>query len=377
MKIGVVIHGPEVIDSGQAKAIIDILSAEGEVCARLGGTMGRTAVIDAGLENIIDTNQRLKPSESIGTLSATSDVVFLLNHGKTTETGRAFGNIVISNLQDMDDKPLIHIERPGCPDGEIISWNTSASRHAIKMSSVLDMKMFERSMSIIKPMQIKTDGHRTIRKISGVHVGENILVNGVVIGSAETENIGIVVENGFVMSIEGGTVKEHGIEKLHDYENKVPIDIKSAWVKSGSLRRSDYTPRIGKNIESDMGSGSGGKVVMIDHAAEHCFELADGAQLAITIGDDTTSIAGDILYRLGIPIIGITDGDFDGLSQNTHIYPSSIILRLRSGHDDIVGRRIIEELFGGKNTVSFDRFETLKRKIIKIADDSIISFVHY
>ncbi|MDF1533746.1 MAG: DUF2117 domain-containing protein [Methanosarcinaceae archaeon] len=377
MKIGVVIHGPEVIDSGQAKAIIDILSAEGEVCARLGGTMGRTAVIDAGLENIIDTNQRLKPSESIGTLSATSDVVFLLNHGKTTETGRAFGNIVISNLQDMDDKPLIHIERPGCPDGEIILWNTSASRHAIKMSSVLDMKMFERSMSIIKPMQIKTDGHRTIRKISGVHVGENILVNGVVIGRAETENIGIVVENGFVMSIEGGTVKEHGIEKLHDYENKVPIDIKSAWVKSGSLRRSDYTPRIGRNIESDMGSGSGGKVVMIDHAAEHCFELADGAQLAITIGDDTTSIAGDILYRLGIPIIGITDGDFDGLSQNTHIYPSSIILRLRSGHDDIVGRRIIEELFGGKNTVSFDRFETLKRKIIKIADDSIISFVHY
>ncbi|MDO9516845.1 MAG: DUF2117 domain-containing protein [Methanosarcinaceae archaeon] len=379
MKIGVVIHGPEVIDSGQAKAIIDILSAEGEVCARLGGTMGRTAVIDAGLENLIDTSQRLKPSESIGALSATSDVVFLLNHGKTTETGRAFGNIVISNLQDMDNKPLVHIERPGCPDGEIISWNTSASTHAIKMSSVLDMKMSERSMFTIKPMQIETDGQRTIRKISGVHMGENILVNGVVIGKAETENIGIVVENGFVTSIEGGTVKEHGIEKLHNYENKVPIDIKSAWVKSGSLRRSDFTPRIGRNIESSIDSGSStcGKVVMIDHAAEYCFELADGAQFAVTVGDDTTSIAGDILYRLGIPIIGITDGDFDGLSQNTHIYPGSIILRLRSGHDDIVGRHIIEELFGGKNTASFDTFKILKRKIIKIAGDSIISFVHY
>ena len=379
MKIGVVIHGPEVIDSGHAKAIIDILSTEGEVSARLGGTMGRTAVIDAGLENIIDTSQRLKPSECIGALSATNDVIFLLNHGKTTETGRAFGNIVISNLQDMDNKPLVHIERPGCPDGEIISWNTSASTHAIKMSSVLDMKMSERSIFTIKPMQIETDGQRTIRKISGVHVGENILINGVVIGKAETENIGIVVENGFVTSIDGGTVKWHGIEKLHDYENNIPIDIKTAWVKSGSLRRSDFTPRIGRNIESSIGSGSstGGKVVMIDHAAEHCFELADGAQLAITIGDDTTSIAGDILYRLGIPIIGITDGDFDGLSHNTHIYPGSIILRLRSGYDDIVGKRISEEIFSGNNTVSFDTFEKMKRKIFNIADDSSIMYIYY
>jgi len=113
MKIGVVIHGPEMIDSGQAKAILDILSAEGEVSAKLGGTMGRTAVIDAGLENVIDTSQRLKPSESIGALSATSDVVILLNHGKTTETGREFGRILISNLQDRDNKQIVQIERPG------------------------------------------------------------------------------------------------------------------------------------------------------------------------------------------------------------------------------------------------------------------------
>ena len=375
MKIGVVIHGPEVIDSGQAKAILDILSAEGEVSAKLGGTMGRTAVIDAGLENVIDTSQRLKPSESIGALSATSDVVFLLNHGKTTETGRAFGSMVISNLPDMDNKPLVHIERPGCEDGEIISWNTSACTYAMKMSSVLGMKISKQSMFTIKPIQIETDGQRIIRKISGVHVGENILVNGVVIGKAESKDIGIVVENGFVTSIEGGTVKVHGIEKLHDYGNNVPIDIKTAWIKSGSLRRSDYTPRIGRGAGSNIGIG--GKVVMIDHAAEHCFELADGAQFAVTVGDDTTAIAGDILYRLGVPIIGITDGDFDGLSHNTKIYPGSTILRLRSGHDDIVGKRISKELFGGNNTVLFDTVKMLKEKIVNITGDSIVSFVHY
>ena len=375
MKIGVVIHGPEVIDSGQTKAILDILSAKGEVTARLGGTMGRTAVIDAGLENIIDTTQRLKPSESICKLSETSDVVFLLNHGKTIETGRAFGSMVISNLPDMDNKPLVHIERPGCEDGEIISWNTSACTYAMKMSSVLGMKISKQSMFTIKPIQIETDGQRIIRKISGVHVGENILVNGVVIGKAESKDIGIVVENGFVTSIEGGTVKVHGIEKLHDYENNIPIDIRTVWVKSGSLRRSDYTPRIGRGSGSDVGIG--GKVVMIDHAAEHCFELADGAQLAVTVGDDTTSIAGDILYRLGIPIIGITDGDFDGLSHNTHIYPGSTILHLKSGYDDVVGRRISEELFGEKNAVIVDTYEALERRVMDIAGDSIISFVHY
>ncbi len=375
MRIGVVIHGPEVIDSGQAKTILDILSAEGEISARLGGTMGRTAVIDAGLENIIDTSQRLKPSESIGALSATSDVVFLLNHGKTTETGRAFGSIVISNLQDMENKPIVQIERPGCPDGEIISWNTSASAHAMRMSSVLGIKVSEQTMLTAAPVQIETDGQRTIRKISGVHTGENILVNGVVIGRAESENIGIVVENGFVRSIKGGTVKLHGIEKLHNYDNNVPIDIKTVWVKSGSLRRSNYTPRIGRGAGSNIGIG--GKVVMIDHAAEHCFELADGAQFAVTVGDDTTAIAGDILYRVGVPIIGITDGDFDGLSHNTKIYPGSTILRLKSGHDDIVGRRISEKLFGGKSAVTFDTYEALERKVMDIAGDSIISFVHY
>lgn len=49
-------------------------------------------------------------------------------------------------------------------------------------------------------------------------------------------------------------------------------------------------------------------------AAEDAFEAAPGASLAVTVGDDTTQIAADILARLGIPVIGIVDGDLDRLA---------------------------------------------------------------
>ena len=43
MEIGVVVHGPGIVDSGWAEKIIDLLSNFGNVHCRLGGTMGRTA----------------------------------------------------------------------------------------------------------------------------------------------------------------------------------------------------------------------------------------------------------------------------------------------------------------------------------------------
>ena len=54
MEIGVVVHGPNIIDSNWALKLISLLSEYGDVSARLGGTMGRTAVIDGSLEDIID-----------------------------------------------------------------------------------------------------------------------------------------------------------------------------------------------------------------------------------------------------------------------------------------------------------------------------------
>ena len=61
MEIGVVVHGPNIIDSNWALKLINLLSGYGDVSARLGGTMGRTAVIDGSLEDIIDISKKLVP----------------------------------------------------------------------------------------------------------------------------------------------------------------------------------------------------------------------------------------------------------------------------------------------------------------------------
>ena len=92
MRIGVVVHGPNIIDSGYALELINLLSNYGVVSARLGGTMGRTAVIDASLENLIDIKKKLVPSDSLKMFhDDDADVIFLLNYGKSDVTGQVFG----------------------------------------------------------------------------------------------------------------------------------------------------------------------------------------------------------------------------------------------------------------------------------------------
>ena len=105
MRIGVVVHGPNIIDSGYALKLIELLKDYGEVKARLGGTMGRTAVIDASLENVIDISKKLVPSDSLKIFHDENvDVIFLLNYGKSDVTGQVFGYKVYNHyVEKIDD----------------------------------------------------------------------------------------------------------------------------------------------------------------------------------------------------------------------------------------------------------------------------------
>ena len=119
------------------------------------------------------------------------------------------------------------------------------------------------------------------------------------------------------------------------------------------------------------------KVILIDHCAERSFELIKAAGLAITIGDDTTELAGNILSRFGIPVLGITDGDCDELATAVNYAPGSLVLRLKPQMDDELGRKLQHELFSGEYTGFFTNLEDLKRRVITLAENSLESISEY
>lgn len=368
-EIGVVIHGPEVIDSGFAIEALDWLEKSGRTVAVLGGTMGRLAAIDAGLDDRIDISSRRTPSQSVRMLSSSSAVV-LLNHAKSLESGLAFGFAVAANARTIC--PLIQVDSGG---GFVVQLS-GCHPLAQEMSRRFGLELL---LAPGQPPPLLYKDGLVVRRLSCVLPGEKISINGTVIATATSDSVEILAGDGQIIDIRGARIKQHGLEKLPH------IDIEEAIIRSGTIRRTSATclgrTRSGYNLQGGRekmrppGSTPGGydagkpmRVAIIDHVAEATFETASGASAAITIGDDTTAIAGDILSRLGIPVIGIVDGDRDEISAGTCLAAGSIIIRVASGSDDIVGRK------AGKIPVDgVCSLEELAGLLISIAGDDLIS----
>ena len=360
MRIGVVVHGPNIIDSGYALKLIDLLSQYGEVSARLGGTMGRTAVIDAGLENIIDIKRKLVPSDSLKMFYDDNvDVIFLLNYGKSDVTGQVFGYKVYTHYLDKvddNDIPVIQIERPGEEDGSVIPWNND-----LELVAELSRKL---NLAVVNPQEvydnhIKNDNPDFNQRIvHGVSPGENIMVNSVVIGKTDSSQLTLIAKDNRIVDIIGGELKEHGLEKLGE------VDLDSAIIKTGLLRHAKVTPRVISNDKPDEF-----KIAFLDHAGEDVYRFRESS-LVITVGDDTTLISSDILFRFDIPVIGITDGDLDKVVEDGFKVKDSIIFEVESGFDDIIGQNIKKEIFGDKQfSCDFSDIHEVEVKIVEIINN--------
>ena len=360
MRIGVVVHGPNIIDSGYALKLIDLLKEYGDVSARLGGTMGRTAVIDASLEEVIDISRKLVPSDSLKIFYDDGvDVIFLLNYGKSDVTGQVFGYKVYNHFKDKisDNKvPVIQIERPGEADGSIIPWNNDLD--------IVDDLTRRLNLTVVTPEEVY-DNHIRLddvgvnqRVVHGVSPGENIMVNSVVIGKTDSDKLILIAKDNHIVDIIGGKLKKHGLEKLGE------VDLDSAIIKTGLLRNAKVTPRVLDNQKPEEF-----KVAFLDHAGEDVYRFRD-ASVVITVGDDTTLISSDILYRFDIPVVGITDGDLDKVVADGFKVKGSVIFEVESGFDDICGQYIKSKIFRDKQvTCDFSNISELEAKIVEIIKD--------
>jgi hypothetical protein len=348
-EIGLVVHGPEVVDSGRALQVLSYLGSLGRVTAVLGGTMGRVAVLDAGLEGIIDISRRRRPSQSVRDLQA-SDWVVLLNLAKSRETGLAFGAMVAARA--MPSKPLIQVDFGG---GFVLQLAGEKSEMALVLAGGLGLELLARP----EPERaVARERGLVRRRLTGVLPGEKITVNGTVVAEATGSSVEILASDGRIVEVRGAKLKEHGVEKLPR------LDLEEAILRSGDIRRSEGSPRFFQR------KGEG--IALIDHCAEDAFEAAAGAGAVVTIGDDTTVIAGEILARLGIPVVGIVDGDLDGLASKTAMPEGSLVIRVRPGCDDAVGGRIKEEIFKDRGRIYLS-LEDLAERVMRIASDLVVS----
>ena len=359
--IAIVVHGPGIVDTGYAKKIINLLSDYGDTTAILGGTMGRTAVIDASLEDTINIEKKLLPSQSISYMTKNNDIVFLLNYGKSTITGHTFGYKVFNKT---DNAPLVQIERPGEDDGCMIIWNSDIDIQLVEtISNILNLPIVSKTKATNMVESLTGYSHEDDiikRKVAGVSAGENIMMNGIIIGKATDDQLIIYSKDNQIIRMDGGKIKQHGLEKLGK------VDLSTAIIKTGLLRKSDnIKPRIIKKEKTQRITA-----VYLDHAADDIYQYKD-ENIIVSVGDDTTLLSSDILYRFNTPIIGITDGDLDKIVEEGFKLENSIIIQVESGYDDIMGRLIFDKIFHNNIIIEVESFDKLKENILKLLDENI------
>lgn len=347
--IGLLFHGPEVFDSGWARRIIDAIKTVDVVRCVLAGTMGRTAVIDNGLEGIEFWDKR--PGPCLRDLASEASTVIIVNFGKSEEAGLVFGAMVVERAGV--NIPVVQIE---CSGPFFVEWSKRCDSRVTNALGQMGIPQRERIK--IEPSVWQADG-KIYRRMTTTAPGDFIFVDGIMVGRATGTEVVLACEDGHIVEIQGADVKEHGIEKLDRFGG---VDLHTVKLASTStIRRTKHTPRI----RETKGRG----VVFVDHAGMYVYDLVHDVEGVVTVGDDTTAVVGDILYRFGIPVIGIVDGDADHILENTHYTPGSV--RLTVPEDDTFGLKVFEVVFQNRQEIDAS-FDEVRDQIVELADKDLI-----
>jgi hypothetical protein len=326
---------------------ITFLSGLGSIRAAAAGTMCRTAIIDMGLEGVIDITRCELPSVALAALKCRVPV--LVNNGKSLDSGIAFGEIVVSRA----DRAAVQLERASEEDGMVILWEFGDS-HAAKKTAVLMADHFNLPLVYKKPIKtpVINENGTEYHAVRCTSPGEPLFVNGVFVGTVIGPEVTVRVLDGRISGIEGVLAKETGLARI------AGLRMGEAKFKSGHIRKKAISPFICRPREG------AGRMAVIDHRAFYSLDsIGDDTVCALTVGDDTTEVAGDVLARRGVRIIGITDGDPDGVLGNAMKACGSVVLQVEGITDDEAGAAVARTV-GGKD--DFDGFleqvkGTLKR----------------
>jgi hypothetical protein len=347
--IGILFHGPEVFDTGWGQTIIDAMKKKNDVRCVLAGTMGRTAVFDSGIDGI--EFWRKMPSACLADLAAGADVIVIVNFGKSEQAGLVFGGMIVE--RSGVDTPIVQVE---CSGPFFVEWIEGCDPGII--ASLRGLGLSRRAPVQIAPAVWQADGN-VYRRMTTAGKNDFIFVDGIMVGRATAETVTLVSRDGHLVDIQGAAVKAHGIEKLDRFGG---IDLRTVKLASSpAIRRTAHVPRITETKGSGM--------AFIDHAGMRVYELAGGVEGAVTVGDDTTAVAGDILSRFRIPVIGIVDGDEDAVLGQGRLAPGSVKLIVRK--DDEFGLKVFDDIFDKKKRISME-FDEVLRRILAIADNDLL-----
>lgn len=300
------VHGPEAFDHGDAATLIRLLHPARVIVA---GVMGRTAAEEQG----IDFECPGQSPSRILTELEDEKKVYLLNHGKTPESGRIFGEIVAGRIEHFHG--FVQIE---ASSRTVFGWNGCDRQFAEALATILGYRL-----EIAQTQEEPASGRRMIR---GCIPGEAVFVNGIVIGYATADIVMLEEKDGGIQIISGLHEKPHGLEKL---ARRGHVDLQTAWCKSGPIRN--------KNAEFAGQRKEFGRILVIDHAGHELYRYSSDDLCGIlTIGDDTTAVCGHICAHIGIPIFGIIDGDGDGIVEPAYA-KGSVIVEVIEGKDDDLG----------------------------------------
>lgn len=342
--IGVIIHGPRPFDTGLAEGVLAILETRYRVQAVLAGTMGRTALHDSGLTGVDCPGHG--PARAVQELARRCQAIVLVTHGTSRRSGLRFGEQV--SARSRPKVPLLQVEGQG---KLLIQWTPAASPELVSALGSLGLK--EETPQPSGP-SCWVEDDLVCREIKGFQVGDFVLVNGIIVGRVVGKRVVLRARGRELVQLDGVEVKEHGLEKLRRFGGVDLARIKLA--TTGALRATRLEPRVV--------AASGQGVALVDHAGMQLYELSREVEGVVTVGDDTTAVAGDILYRFSLPLIGIVDGDGDQIHRNGRMPPGSSVLLVEA--DDVIGLEVKEKVFDGRirSGRSFARVKELVLELV-------------